>query len=63
MKTQTNCFSCEAQGINTPADTEIYIGAIGEIAPVCHDCMKELSLESVSAEEEEIEFYDDNYDG
>jgi hypothetical protein len=63
MKAKQKCFSCEAVGSDTLADVEIYIDAIGEIAPVCHNCLKELIEEKVLLDEpdDDIEFEEDKY--
>lgn len=61
MKPKINCFSCEAQGITKPADTEVYIDAIREIAPVCHECLKEIIEESVALDDEEDDFVNEEY--
>ena len=62
MKPKVNCFSCEAQGITKPADTEVYIDIIGDIAPVCHECLKEIIEESIALDNEDDDFVnEENY--
>jgi hypothetical protein len=51
MKAKQKCFSCEAKGAHVWADTEVYIDLIGDIAPVCKKCLRELIEEKVLLDE------------
>lgn len=59
MKAKQKCFSCEAKGINTPADVEVYIEVIGDIAPVCHGCLTDLVEESTLLDESDDDIEED----
>jgi hypothetical protein len=61
MKNKSYCFACEAQGLRVAADTEVYIDAIGEIAPVCHKCLRELIEENTLLDEVDDDFEEDKY--